>query len=491
MSKKSTTEKAILMYKCANDDIYFYVKWLDNTESWTRLSNLSNKMAIMDFVRNALKLLRTKRKNEEDEKEIEQQKLFKEEMIKKAKLSTTANGKFGKEKQQPMITRQETKEVAVDNRKIVAEEIGNSITLRITESTSIRFTFYWYERFKTFEFQISDCIFIAKSKIVTYARAAIKKSENSIFTFDYSCIGEIEQDFKQYLTENNLAMCLHAKNSIWVFYYPVESDTFLGNVDFKDKGILFRVQQNNKLQAKNFTLGEEIKTRAFVDNSFKAYPLLYETSLFADVDALMQEKLNYGLLTKNTYRGLRLLNLMGKAANITMDINKADTIIVQDIYAGILHQIFCNKFIKNPRRKFYKVEQNGNAIETFKPGGVIIFSKHFIQYGPLDFLIKISNFVNTCTNWTIRTTMTNYNFFKKRLNDMMLDKSEQLKFKFIYRQLKNGVYGDLDCTNEHDLKRIFEATQKDSIQNVLLIGEHDDCAECITPANAALVLNFN
>lgn len=491
MVKTSVVEKEIKEVRIRDNTIYFYVKWNDNSLTWTRINNLSNKNLILDFARKALRILRQQKKNEETNLKKMNEEALRDQILKKQKFSFPGKGLSTEEqgkKDLPKFKFDKPKEFTPVSKTYKAQEnttaTHNTIKIEFSEFERAEFKFYMYERFKPVAVGLSDCVFMSSKKIAPYIKHLCSKGETPTFTFEYENYSSDEYGIKDYMVENRKTLLVYDRTNVWVIYFTGK-DNVIGN-----RGVLCKINMDSKLKLYKVIQDDLILDRVFLNNTFGSYPLEFENSMMKFDTGTNLDKRSRFIVNQNTYCGKRINNFVTRTCNVVTDKEKAENLIIQGFYKEFLHEVVdadvLNQNFSN--LKIY-LENKCKFTEIMKEGGILILSRTFVEYGPIDQLLSVSAAVAASKNWKIRIPYSIYRLFKRRIKALELEKSEEYKFKELYTQLKEGSQEDaFDTLDEHEFKNLIEKSSSDKYRSFLVIGEHVGCGQCKTATEVCRML---
>ncbi|KAL6121270.1 hypothetical protein NUSPORA_01836 [Nucleospora cyclopteri] len=513
MVNKSEIENSILQYKIYENTIFFLVRWKDGTESWTRISNISNKNLVLDFVRNCLKRLRFKKNKE---KEIEDQKvenILKEQLMKnsqetlkkeekdfeeikrsiidginKEKEAAKSNN-YKEEKQFGEKHKEEERDIVISEKKInnmrknAYENKGfNQIAIYNNEILLLICKFYFYEKFKNISIDIKNCVLVKFQKLASYLKFLQNNNKLYMCTF----IAEENSkdfDFTNYLYKNELFGLVFSQNFAWVIYIPNKNHKLV-DVSTGSSNILFRVPLSDKLklyQNMKFDLGQ---TFSWVLNTYQAGLLQYEKNLFNNTTEIESGQKYFPIVDNNSYKGLHLKNYLSKYGTISSKIDKSVNVVLQQSYKDFIHAIKPNEKVSVQLKNVkYFCENDYKIQEVLKNGGILTFTNEFLEFGSLDNLIELFDVIDKKENWTIKIPFEAYKIFKKRLIDLNLSKEENQKFKGVYNAFKQGCI-EFNFTTANDLRMYLEKKFVKTCRFVVVIGMENEFIDCMNIEDA-------
>ncbi|ORD98152.1 hypothetical protein HERIO_55 [Hepatospora eriocheir] len=163
-----------------------------------------------------------------------------------------------------------------------------------------------------------------------------------------------------------------------------------------------------------------------------------------------------------------ILDYINKITSLLSEPKKNKNVVVQNDFIPYLHQIDNFFQLKCSKTKFF-IENSFNFEETFKHGGVVSFTKEFVEYGCIEDMRQIAFIVKSKSNWNVILPNNLLALFKKRLDKMKLTSDENRKLRDLL-ELLNKVNFLPDLIDQNFISYVERSNIK-IYRHFILIGK--------------------
>lgn len=499
---KSSEVERILEYKKHNDVDYVLVEWKNKSKSWAKISNLSCKEIVCSFFRNALKILK-----EEEQANIEEERKKREQILlnkminnnlkeavrieeRQAKILSEFIDPLDKKskedipfkdvrKMQQLISnpfkantsdskvfqnRAEIYKSPLPSAKSSYQSIHkplyperkrqeftkvkqNNLLLKINDTVTLNLVFYMNNRDPSVLINSENIVFCKTRQIIPHIYPQYMKQDDSLKILP---VFHQEDKNETYLHERvrndrNSIVC-RLNDAFWIISLSSTFSNILG-IELKTEYVIFRTEKSHCLsdlfEVSNFIQPESL----WVEKTFK-----YGASLMTDF-IHSKCKISY---FKNVFicgdKKLPLLShfckIIKRNGQVVDKITDSDTVIVYESYLDFIH--FVPGFYESLRNhtKFFLVK-NLQFEEILPYGGIITFTKDFIETAELISVAELVESITRKKNWYIKVNSHIYTTLKKRLSSQNTLPEYLHKMKTVYKAFKENIV-EFDGENFRD-----------------------------------------
>lgn len=491
---KSSDAEKILEYKRHDNIDYVLVEWGNKTKSWSKITNLSCKDIVCSFFRNALKILK-----EEEQANIEEERKKREQMLLNKMINNNLKETVKIEERQAKIlselidpsdkktrnempfkdvkkmhqltnnpfrtqntdfktlqveTNKHPSSTYINNkmsnlsinkptyperkRQDVAKFKQNNLLLRIADNITLNLVFYLNRRDPSVLINSENILFSKTKFLIPYIYSQYMKQDSSVKILPVFDQEDKNEAYMQKMIKNNKQSIICRSNDVfWIVSLSSMFEAVI-NIELKNEYVILKIDKSQYLEnlfaMSNFIQPETL----WVENTFK-----HGTDLLTDF-VNNRIKIPY---SKNVFvfgdKTLPLLahlcRIIKRNGSIVDKITDSNTVIVHESYLDFIH--FIPGFYESLRShiKFYLINKNLQFEEILPYGGMITFTKEFVETAELISVAELIESISRKKNWYVKVNSVLYTVLKKRLASQTTLPEYLHKMKTVYKVFKENM----------------------------------------------------